>query len=258
MEFLAVFSGCVIWIPITVMVVSLVHWMIMGEMDFLSGCAGIWFCIWLGFIALRPPDPVYSPILVVVAIATCVMYPFVRVGLTSREHRRIEIDQLSKAYESLQIRGDNPIAQFRVASQLYVLGLRGHAVKIAENALTRMPVATFRNEHQKVKSWKGIRMEPSEFAPIPCVDCGTRNDPGEIYCVQCREPFLLNRFQKGIFKRGAARKVLATWGVLVTLCLVLPMVNTLPPLVAIGAILASFIFAGAALFFAFRPEVGGA
>jgi len=255
MEVVAFLSGCMIWIPITIMVVSLVHWLIAGEVDLISGLSGIWFCIWLGFIALRPPDPVYSPLVLVVAIATCIAYPFVRQGMIQREHRKIEISELERAYDSLAQRRDNPIATFRIACQLYTLGFPGHALKIAETALTRMPVATFRNEHMKVKNWQSVRIDPVQFQALPCPDCGTANDPGLVFCQQCQKPYLLNRLRGGFFRGTSGKKVLAGWGALVTLCLVLPLTSSLPPAAAIVTIVVSFGLAAAALIVAFRPLV---
>jgi len=255
MEVISFLSGCLIWIPITIMVISLVHWLVAGEVDVISGLAGIWFCIWLGFVALKPPDPVYSPLVFVVAIATCIAYPFVRQGMIHREHRKIEVTELKRAYDSLAQRRDNPIAMFRIATQLHTLGFPGHALKIAESALSRMPMATFRHEHMKVKSWQAVRIDPNHFSPLPCPDCGAANDPGNVFCQQCQKPFLLNRLRGGFFRGGNGKKVLAIWGALVTLCLVLPLTSSLPPLVAIAAIVVSFALAAAALFVAFKPLV---
>ncbi len=44
---LSALIGCLAWIPLAVWIVSIVQWIISGDIDFLSGFLGIWLAIGL-------------------------------------------------------------------------------------------------------------------------------------------------------------------------------------------------------------------
>jgi hypothetical protein len=247
-------AGCLTIIPVAIMCVSLVHWMIGGEVDLIGGIFGIAAALGLGFIALRPMVPIHAPIALFVAIATVVVYPFLRAAITIRELRSHEVDELERAYSLLGQQPANPLPKFRIARQLVELGLPGHAIKIAEPVMKQLPPELFHEEHRLYKQWQYTQPSNQLFSPVTCNECGHRNEAGRTHCFQCGAPHLLNRFRGKILPSGNGRKILAAWAALVTLLLGLPLAGSLPPIAAIVVILCCLVAAGVALFLAFRSN----
>ena len=250
-------AGCVIWMPIAVMVISVIHWMIAGELDAISGLFGIGVAAALGYVAFKPPAPIFSPIALVIAISTIVLYPFLRAAMNARDLKSLEVEQLERAYQALTFRPRDPIGRFRVARQLYELGFPGHAFKIAESALKELPERLFIDEHRTFRQWQYVVTDPRMFAPIRCLDCGEPNAPGRIHCEKCGSPFLLERARGKFIGRGQGKKILAAWTCAVAVLLVIPLATAVPPLVAIGVTLVAAAIAGGTVYLAFRKESPG-
>ena len=72
---------------------------------------------------------------------------------------------------------------------------------------------------------------------LPCVECGTSNPPGELYCRKCGSKFLLDQAKGKWIGRAMVRKLMAVWvalmGVFVGIPLALAALPTTPALVAI-------------------------
>ena len=66
-----------------------------------------------------------------------------------------------------------------------------------------------------VQRWKWMKIQAQSFAPVPCSECGTSNQAGEVFCVTCGAPFLLNRIKGKIMPSRVGRKLLAAWIVMV-------------------------------------------
>lgn len=249
--------GCVVWIPLAIWIVSLIHWMIMGDIDVLSGLVGLGIALALGLIALDQHTRAYSPFTLIAVVATIVMYPFVRAAMNKRELRSVDVEALEKAYRALSERPGNPIAKLTLARRLYDLGVPGHALAIAESALATLPAAHFRDEHRQIRSWKAVVTDPRHFAPIACVECHTANPPGNTHCAACGSPFLLDRVRGRFLGKGQGRKLLAVWVCLVAVIAGIPETYRLPPLGQICAVSSLVLVAGIVLFLAFRDDSKG-
>ncbi len=251
-------AGCLTWIPVAIMAVSLIQWMIAGDIDLPSGFLGLLVSVGLGTVAMRPPAPIHAPIALFVAVATVVVYPFLRGTMQMRELKNFEVDELERAYDLLGQQPMNPLPKFRVAKQLYVLGLHGHAIRIAEAVLPQLPKDLFTDEHRIWRQWQYTPQTPAMFAPISCSECGHRNDPGRTHCFQCGAPHLLNRFRGKILPKSQGRKILAAWIALVIMLVGLPFAGNLPIGGAVAVVIACLSGAALVLFLAFRPSNEGA
>jgi len=247
-------SGCLIWIPVGIWIFSLIGWMIMGEVDFLTGLVGLGMSIGMACMAVNPNTREFAPYLFGATLASVLMYPFVRNGLSKQESKSIDIEALEKAYENLRQRPDNPLSKFTIARRCYLLGMPGHAIRIGEAALQQMPINYFPDEHRTLKSWQGIIRNPSYFEPIACVECQTMNVPGNVHCAACGAPFLLDRARGRVFSRSTGQRLLAVWISLIGMLIGIPVSAKLPAGLQIVAIIGILCLAALMMFLAFRPD----
>jgi hypothetical protein len=247
-------AGCLTWIPVAIMVVSLVGWMIGGELDVITGLVGLAAAIGLGFVAMRPLVPIHAPIALFIAIATVVVYPFLRATMRVRELRSFEVDELERAYEFLGQQPGNPLPKFRIARQVFELGMPGHAMKIAEPLMAQLPQNLFHEEHRLFRQWKYNEKLNATMQPISCSECGHRNEAGRTHCFQCGAAHLLNRFRGKILPGGQGKKILAAWTALVLLLLGIPAAGNLPMGAAVMLVIACLGLAGLSLYLAFREN----
>jgi hypothetical protein len=247
-------TGCLIWIPIAIWVLSLVQWMITGDIDVVSGIVGIGIAIGLGFISLDASTKSYAPLTFVAVLATIFMYPFVRSSLTRKELKSIDVEALERAYQALGLKPNNPVSKFAIARRVYALGMPGHAVKIAESALAYLPETHFLDEHRTLRNWKASVTNPAYFTPIACVECHTPNPPGNIHCAACGAPFLLDRARGKFVSGPLGRRLLAAWIGMVAVLAGIPATSLLPPIGQIAAILLLLAVAGVVLYLAFRTD----
>jgi len=252
-------SGCLIWIPIAIMAVSLVNWAVAGEVDVITMILGLAAAVALGWFAFNPPAPIYAPLSLFVAIATCVCYPFLRMTMHVRELKEYEVEQLEAAYSILSVRPRDPLAKFRVARQMHILGYPVHAVKIAEKVMPDLPANLFVDENRMYRNWKFEEGDPEAAKPIRCVDCGTQNEPGHIHCRNCGAQHLIAKVRGRVLPAAQGKKLVALWISMVAVLMGMPLVAQLPPLASVALVVGLFGFVGLALFLAFRsPEAESA
>jgi hypothetical protein len=255
MSAFVVVIGCCIWIPLAVWILSLVGWMVTADIDILTGVLGIWIAIGLGYVAMKPPVPALSPLSFIAVLITLVMYPWARSALNRRELKSIDVEALEKAYEQLAMKPDNTLARFKVAKHAYILGMPGHALKIAEEALAYIPERHFQDEHRLLKRWRAQVQQPEFFRAIQCVECNAMNPPGRIHCTQCGAPFLLDRARGKVLGKGQGRKIVAAWFAMVAVLAGIPAATALPPMLTIVTIVALLVAACCVVFLAFRDSV---
>jgi hypothetical protein len=249
--------GCLIWIPLAIWVVSLVRWMITGDVDVLLGLPGIILAVAIGYLALVPPAPIYSAIAFVIVCSTVIMYPFMSTAMTRRNLKAIDLEDLERAYGALHQRPDNWAAKFKIARLLYEMGYPGHALRIAENCAASMPQAFFIEEHRLIARWRMTPTHPKAFDPLPCIECGQSNPPGNVHCAACGAPFLLERIKGKLLPSTLGKKLLAAWIVMVAVIAGLPLVGSFGGVAAFGGIIALLALACGVLYLAFRsPDKG--
>jgi hypothetical protein len=247
-------TGCLVWIPVAIWILGLIQWMVMDEIDVLSGLLGIAAALMLAMAPLLGVPREYTPLLFMAAVGTIVMFPFVRAGMNRRELASIDIEAMARAYEALAERPNNVAAMFKLARLAYAKGMPAHAIAIAENAVANMPKQHFMEEHRMVAQWKKAMPPGAVARSLACVDCGVPVAPGPVHCPRCGAPFLLDHVGGRIVGRGMGRKLLAAWVAMIALLLGIPMAAALPPAAAVAAILTMLVAAVLVLFLAFRPE----
>ena len=253
----AALIGCLAWIPLAVWILSCVNWTITGDIDVVTGIAGIAVALGLGYEAINPPVPQLAPLTVVAVFVTVLMFPFVRMAMEKKQLKNIDIEHLEKAYQSLGLRPDNVMAKFRIATVLFDLGVCGHAVRIAESLMPQMPQRFFLDEHRMLRRWQMTHLEARLFSPIPCSDCHGMNAPGNIFCSHCGAPYLIY-FAKGRVVGGRlGKKLVATWISFIAILIGIPAAKALPPALSVLSILLMMGVAIGMTFMAFRDTTGG-
>jgi ribosomal protein L40E len=247
--------GCFAFIPVAIWTVSMVGWMITGEVEPLFGIAAIGTGIMVGLFAFVAPVPGMEPYFLLAALGMVIFYPLVRAGLTKRELVQVDIDGMRRCYEMLEERPNAFASQFKLARLCWERGLPHPAVALAEQAIAHMPVQHFRDEHRALASWKASLMHQQPAQPIPCLECNTDNPPGVIHCQRCRHRFLLDAAQGKYVGKSAGRKLIAGWISLTSLLLLVPLtLSALPPLAALMVVVMICLACAGLLVFAFRTQ----
>lgn len=202
--FLAIF-------PVVAWVYGLVSWMVMGEVDPLFGVPGILVGLMLGFVAMAPPEPVYSPLALACLVGMMIVFPIAKRLLDRRAMIKIEILQIESAYRVLAIKPDHGPAKYRLAESLYARGLVGAAAAVGEAALTGMPNSAYPEENVCVRRWKAQAKDSDLLRPIPCLECGRLNEAGAIHCKRCGSAFLTAYARGRWLGPSLARKLVASW-----------------------------------------------
>lgn len=204
-------AACCIWIPIAAWVVTMIGWLITGEVETLTGICAIGLGLGMGIVAAFPPHPSLSPFLLLAAVATVVFTPLVRASYNRRALAAIDIEQLEKHYEALRLKPDNYGAMIKVAEMLFLRGLPGQAIALGDRALKALPANLFRAEHQMVNAWRLRSQDPNLFKPVACLRCGTLNQPGDLECAQCSFPHVIEMARGKWLGKGTVGQLIAVW-----------------------------------------------
>ena len=239
---MAIFMGCLAWIPLSIWIVSFIFWMIGGEIDGLTGFLGIVGSVALGAVVMKPPTASLVPVGFFGILAITVMFPFVRMALNKRELRSVDIEAVERAYEVLRVRENNAGSRMRIARHLHNLGQRGLAIAVMESALQDVPVQFFRDEFMLLRMWQSTPVE--RVSTVSCPICGVPNDPRRsVVCIRCKGPYLLDRLRGRVVSNSVGRQLLGTWLILVALAVgistipsVNPPFNVLVALTSLGTI----------------------
>lgn len=248
------FSGCIVWIPIAIWIVSIIGWMVQGDVEPGPGVLSIAAAFVLGYFAMMPPMPEMAPVFAVAAFSVIAVFPSMRASLNSRALAQIDIETIEKCYEMLREKPGNVGAQLRLARTLYVRGVRGQAVSIAEETVKNLPRIGFEEEMRQVRQWKANTVK-DDFRPIVCVECGNANEPKRVFCACCNSPFLLDYVKGRWIGRKQARRLLVTWTAMVAALGGIPLcISQLPGVFAYLGSAGVLIGAVAAVLYVFRAE----
>jgi hypothetical protein len=247
-----VFAGAT-WVILIVWILSLVHWMIQGDVDAISGVAGIGLGFGLGYTALKPPIPILSEISFFLALMTVCLYPVASGVFNRHQLKELDVENVAKAYRLIGQRPDSPLAKAKLAESIYRLGMVGHAVAIAQDALAYIPERTALEEHRLLRRWKSAGIPPDTLKPITCVECHTPCPPGWTHCRHCGAQFLLDRAKGHMFPTGISRKILAIWMSAVAICLGVPISLALPIFAEVGVLCAIVLLVGGVWLLALQP-----
>jgi hypothetical protein len=248
------FAGCISWVIVACWVLTLVQRMITLDVDVLTGTIGIGMTLGLGYMAISPPIPILQPLSIGSLFASGAMIPLLRFAYNRRELRNADVEAVDKAYEGFVLRPNNPAAKIRLARHLYNLGVRGHALVLAEDAITQLPRKYFPDEHRMLDAWRQHPPAQTEFGPIACIECGARNNAGQVHCFKCGARFLLDHVKGRPVSRALGRKLLAAWIVMALALVGIPLSASLKGMAGLAGIAGVTVLAVGALAMAFRPE----
>lgn len=214
------------WVIASVWILMLVGKMITLEIDAVLGAFGVGLAFGLAYMSVNPAVPILQPISILVLYTSGIMIPLMKIAYERQQVKSVDIDGVEKAYEGFVFRPNNPSAQIRMARHLYNLGVRGHALVLAEGALPQLPRRYFPDEYRMVESWRRYPPSKSELEPIVCVECGFANAAGNIHCQRCGGRFLLYRVQGRIVSKTLGRRLLAAWIIMVLAMVGIPFAAT--------------------------------
>lgn len=247
-------AGCLTWAFLIIWILSLLHWTIQGDIDTGFGLIGILIGVGLGVLVLNPPqgNEYIAPLIMFAVIISVALYIPMRNVISHHELVAIDMDAIDRAYKQLEERPNNVGARFKIAKLAYSRGLHGHAITLADEALKNMPADFFGEEHKIVEGWKRQGHPAAAFRALPCVECGSSNPPGELYCKKCGAKFLLDQAKGRWIGRAMIRKLFAGWVALLGIFVGIPTsVAALPPEAAIVAIVGLCLLVGTTLYAAF-------
>ena len=255
----AFFGGILVWIPIAIWIISLVHWTVQGDVDVLVSLPGMLVAVVLGVLTMSPPDPRLSPVFFGTVMMTVLFFPFVKAALNKRALHRVDVEQLEKAYEVLHQKPANVGCELRIARILYDKGLPGHAIGIAERVLQNSPGSIFAEEQRMLAQWRAASHGRNLNEQILCVDCGVKNSPGRTHCTRCGAPYPMDYLKGRLVGGSMARKLIGAWIAAVAAIAGMPLISTtLPPSMALPAIFGLVVFVTALIWLAFKPKGVGA
>lgn len=234
--------------------IALLNWTIQGDIEAGYGIVGIVIGLGLGVLAMSPPEgsEFMGPVAAGAVVVTVALFIPLRGAFGKRALAAIDADAIARAYDQLDERPNNVGAKFKIAKLIYARGLQGHAIKLAEEALKGMPPDFFGEEHKLVDMWKRQALPSSTFKDLPCVECGTNNPPGELYCSRCGSKFLLDQARGRWIGRAMARKLIAGWVALLGVFIGMPIsAKSLPPAAALVAIVGLAVLIITTLYAAF-------
>lgn len=228
--------GCMVWLPISVWVYSLISWSIMGEVDAVLGLLGAALGIVVGVAIMLQPNEQLTPFLLLAVFLMVAVFPALRSYHTKREFARMDIEAMENAYEQLSLRSGNLGATMRIARIAYRRGWVAHAVAAAEAALEPFPKSLVADDLREVRAWRN-QLEPHHHHSLTCLECARPNPPGQLWCSSCRAPILLDHARGAWLGTAAARRLVGAWLAGVASLVGIPVAATLLP----GPIAAGFV-----------------
>lgn len=240
------------WIFIGIWVISLIGWMIQGEVDVLFGILGIALAFVLGYFSFMPPIEILRPFTAISVVGLVIVYPFLRKALTDREMLSIDVEAMENAYELLHLKPDNHMIRFKLGKLLFERGNIESGLAVGADALRNMPEGVFTDEHRMYGRWRRLHPNANVNKMVTCMDCGHSNPATAVNCEKCGEPHLLNAIRGRWVGRQFGRKLLAGWIAGILALAGIPLASQLPPTAAIGAMIAIMIGALFLLWMAFR------
>ncbi len=243
---------CIAWCAVAIWVVSLVGWMIQGEVELAFGVVGIAVAFVLAFWVMQPPLPYLRFVSFAAVVGMVVIYPSLRQALNQRQLASIDIESMMNAYHLLKQKPDNAMAKFKLARVLYDRGQVEPALSLGAAIIKDMPEKLFPDENRLFGRWKRNHRQVNVDRPILCLDCGTANSGGDIYCRGCGRDYLIDIARGRWVGRDYARKLLAGWIAAIAAIGGMPFAATLPAAFAIPIIVALLVGALVLLFIAFK------
>ncbi|MGE0002517.1 MAG: hypothetical protein AB7F50_06165 [Fimbriimonadaceae bacterium] len=205
-------SGCLIWIPIAVWVVAIIHMWVGGDIEAPFAVAAIFVGLAIIALTVRPPVDWLSPVLFAGTIVTMVLFVPIRRLAMEHELKEMDGDRLERALDACIARPDNAASKLAAAEILFKHGQVAHAAALAESALAGANPAHFRTELTALAKWKAIVAKTGSEVD-PCIRCGVKTLPGTLDCARCGAPVMLDSIRGRVVKGELMHKLVAAWAI---------------------------------------------
>ncbi len=203
--------GCVVFIPAAVWTLSMVHWMVNGDIEAVYGVPAILVVLALAMVTIKPPDPVVSPFAFLGIVGAVVVYPALRKALEGRAHAHIDLELISGAYDLLDAKPDNIGPRIRMAEVVAARGMYAAAVRLVEPCVPLMTLPAFGGELKELAGWKAMAHGPNAYDAVTCPSCGVKNDPGELYCRRCQGRVVLDHARISWLGPTISHRLVSAW-----------------------------------------------
>jgi hypothetical protein len=209
--------------------IFVIHKLIDGEIHILAAIPAMWAIIGLLALAIKPPHPILSGVVLVVVVSLMAFFPYAESVLEQTDHRLIDTDKLDRAYRTIIERPDNIPARFEIARTLHSHGFRHEAIAIASTTLeglskqvdqvqNRSLRDVFRHEEVAVREWqRQMSARPEPPPRRPCTGCGHVSALHMLACEKCGRPHLLERARSMEQRPKVMGKLLVAWAAIATL-----------------------------------------
>lgn len=205
-------SGCLIWIPIAVWMVAVIHLWVGGDIEAPFALSAIGTGLAIIYFTINPPVDWLSPVLFAATIVTLALFVPIRRLATSHELKEVDYERLERAVEAYEQRPDNVAASLAAAELLFQYGQIGHAIALADKALVGANPAHYSREQRALAEWKAL--EVRNPSPIPeCIRCGTSNAAGTLKCGRCGAPVLVDVVRGKVVPGALMHKLVTAWAV---------------------------------------------
>jgi hypothetical protein len=223
--------------------------MVNGDIDGLTGVIVIGLSIGLGMVTVAPPVPGLGVGAFLGALATTVLFPLVCRAVARKAMREIDLEQMDKLSETLRSSPGNAAALWRLAQLTREIGLTGHSLRIAEEAIAKMPPQLFPAEHRQFDQWRQAGRSQTPAAD-PCLGCGALLAAGTVWCPACGRAHLSDVARGRWFDAAASNKLIGAWALLLIAVLGVPLANGLKSVSVVLAIgvMASLMAVGLVVF----------
>lgn len=220
--------GAVMFIPLGIWFIMLVHGMISGDLEPWVGLLGVFAALGLLFLAVKPPNDIIPPIIFFGMILLAILLPFLRKSMNERELRMMDLEQLEKHMTAIIERPDRTISRMEVARRLADMGYVAHALALTEHIKTA-PIRQMEDEKREIRKWE-FMLRPENSKVIPCLYCGNPGHPAALLCPHCHQPYITRYLRGSIMMPGLAKKLIFGWVLGIGLLLAIPSVAmALPP-----------------------------
>ncbi|MBX7131338.1 MAG: zinc ribbon domain-containing protein [Fimbriimonadaceae bacterium] len=217
--------------------VRVIGMMIMKELDVVPGFLALAALLGIFAVTIYSHSEFVAGATFVVMLTLMAFYPFAETQLEKLQHREIDVAGLEKAFQTAIQRPDNIAVRFQIAQIVYDLGLHGHAIAISETTLQALSTQwddvqnrslrdVFRGEEQTVKQWRRTLRDPQAFREVACPKCGKPNPPGQLACVGCGGPFLLELARRLDKRSSFVGKLVLSWAALAVFLVAAVMMST--------------------------------
>jgi len=240
--------------PAMVWIISLINWMIMQEIDAISGILGIVIAAILCAIAIKPPTPAAGPLAFLALLTIVIMVPILRNILNKRQLIMVDVEVIDRGYEALVEKPDNFSAKLRIARALYATGVHGAAYSILDKLLAGASPSTFGEELRMLRQWRE-KLTSADAQKLRCLECGTANPLDELYCTKCGRRYLRDHAMGMWVASTMVRKLVAVWIATTASIFGIPIVaQALDPTSSLVAIPLLLVLAVFAIWYGFRTK----